>query len=109
MQHEAADKEVEFFKTTRYYRNAYEAYLKDDIQSTEDHANVVILQEKTQNQAQGDGIQKSKDDSKNQNIKDNLSEKEDNDSKKRARKCICEDIHEYKECPYIVSSVRTSD
>jgi hypothetical protein len=94
MQHEVADKEVEFFKTTCYYRNAYEAYLKDDIQSTKDHANVITLQGK----AQGDEVQKSKD----QNIKNNLSKKE-------ARKCVCEDIHEYKECSYIVSSARKSD
>jgi hypothetical protein len=69
--------------------------LKDE-ESIRDHANAVTLQDKTQNQAQSD--QKSK----NQNIKNNLS-------KKKARKCVCEDIHESDECSYIVSSARTSD
>ena len=91
MQHEAADKEVEFFKTTRYYRNAYEAYLKDDIH---DFANMITLQDKTQNQsAQEDEAQKSKD-------------QKNNSLKKKARKCVCEDIHEFKKCSYIVSSAR---
>jgi hypothetical protein len=81
MQHEVADKEVKFFKTTRYYRNVYEAYLKDDIQSIRDHANAIKLQEKTQDQsAQKDEVQKSQNDSKN-----NLKNK-DNLLKKRARK-----------------------
>jgi hypothetical protein len=44
---------------------------------------------------------------------DNLSNKkdnpEDNRSKKRARKCVCEDIHEFEECSYIVSSARKPD
>ncbi len=95
IQHEAAEKPLNFFKTIRAYRNAYEEYLKDE-ESIRDHANAVTLQDKTQNQAQSD--QKSK----NQNIKNNLS-------KKKARKCVCEDIHESDECSYIVSSARTSD
>jgi hypothetical protein len=94
MQHETADKSIEFFKTTRYYRNACEAYLKDEV-SIRDHANAATLQGKTQDQsAQGDGAQKSKD---------------NNPSKKGARKCVCEEIHEFDECSYIVSSARTSD
>ncbi len=57
VQHEAADKEVEFFKTTRYYRTTYEAYIKNDF----DHANVITLQGKTQDQsAQEDEAQKNK-------------------------------------------------
>jgi hypothetical protein len=65
MQHEAADKDVEFFKTTRYYRNACEAYLKDESSLVRDHANAATLQGKTQDQsAQGDEAQKSKDGSK---------------------------------------------
>jgi hypothetical protein len=59
---------------------------------------VITLQEKIQNQAQKDEAQKSK----NQNIKNNSS-------KKKARKCVCENIHEYKECSYIVSSAKKSD
>jgi hypothetical protein len=101
MQHEAADKSIEFFKTIRYYRNACEAYLKDE--SSRGHANATILQDKTQ----GDEAQKSK------NQKNNPSNKRDNPgdnrSKKEARKCVCDEIHEFDECSYIVSSTRTSD
>jgi hypothetical protein len=49
IQHEAAEKPVNFFKTTRAYRNAYEAYMKDEY--SHGHTNVVTLQDKTQNQA----------------------------------------------------------
>jgi hypothetical protein len=78
MQHEIVDKSIEFFKKTRYYRNACEAYLKDDIR---DHVNAVTLQDKTQNQAQLD--QKSKD----QNIKNSIfSNKKDNLEDNRSKK-----------------------
>ncbi len=97
IQHEAAKKALNFFKTTRAYRNAYETYLKDEV-SVRDHANAATLQGKTQNQAQRDEAQKSK----NQNTKDNPS-------KKRARKCVCDEIYEFEECPYIVSSARKPD
>ncbi len=91
MQHETADKSIEFFKTTRYYRNACEAYLKDESSSLiRDHVNAIILQSKTQK----DEAQKSKN---------------NNSSKKRARKCVCREIHEFDECSYIVSSTRKSD
>ncbi len=51
MQHEIVDNEVKFFKTTHYYKNAYEAYLKDDIQLIRDYANTITLQEKIQDQS----------------------------------------------------------
>jgi hypothetical protein len=92
---EAAEKEVEFFKTTRAYRNAV---LKES-GHTSSYANAAALQGKNQDQAQGDEAQKSKD----HNTKDN------NPSKKGARKCVCGEIHEFEECSYIVSSARTSD
>jgi hypothetical protein len=56
------------------------------------------LQDKTENQsAQEDGAQKSK------------NSKKDNTSKKKARKCVCEEIHEFEECSYIVSLARKPD
>jgi hypothetical protein len=67
-------------------------------ESIRDHANAITLQDKIQNQsAQKDEAQKSKNSIKN------------NHSKKRARKCVCDEIHEFEECSYIVSSARTSD
>ncbi len=101
IQHEAAEKALNFFKTTRAYRNAYEAYLKDEV-SVRDHVNAVILQGKNQDQsAQRDEAQKSKN--------NNPSNKKDNLSKKRARKCVCDEIHEFDKCSYIVSSTRKPD
>jgi hypothetical protein len=75
--------------------------LKDESSLVRGHANAVTLQGKTQDQAQGDETQKSKN--------NNLSNKEDKPSKKGARKCVCEDIHEFEECSYIVSSARKPD
>jgi hypothetical protein len=99
---EAAEKEVEFFKTTRAYRNAV---LKESFNASDhsSYANAATLQDKISDQSD----QKSKDQKNNlSNKRDNLG---DNPSKKGARKCVCGDIHEFKECPYIVSSARTSD
>jgi hypothetical protein len=89
---------VEFFKIIRAYRNAMlkesdSAFIEITISR---YSNAVILQSKTSDQSD----QKSKD--HNLKTRDNLS-------KKGARKCVCEDIHEFKECSYIVSSARTSD
>ncbi len=62
MQHETADKEMKFFKIIRYYKTTYKTYIKDDF----DHANVITLQEKTQDQsAQRNKASKSQNDSKN--------------------------------------------
>jgi hypothetical protein len=59
------------------------------------------LQDKTSNQSD----QKSK----NNNFSNKRDNPGDNPSKKRARKCVCGDIHEFNECSYIVSSVRKPD
>jgi hypothetical protein len=86
---------VEFFKITKAYRNAV---LKKSFDASDhsSYANAVILQGKTPNQS----------DSKS---KDHNPKTRDNHSKKGARKCVCGEIHEFKECSYIVSSARTSD
>jgi hypothetical protein len=79
--------------------------LKDEV-SVRDHANAITLQGKTQDQAQKDEAQKSKNQKNLSNKEDNP---EDNPSKKKARKCVCGEIHEFDECSYIVSSAKTSD
>jgi hypothetical protein len=61
MQHETADKEIDFFKTTRYYRNACESYLKDDSKT----ANLATLQGKKQD----DDDDKGQDHEKSRTIK----------------------------------------
>jgi hypothetical protein len=89
---------VKFFKITRAYRNVV---LKES-DHTSSYANAITLQSKTQNQlAQRDEAQKSKN--------NNPANKRDKLSKKRARKCVYEEIHEFEECSYIFSSTRTSD
>jgi hypothetical protein len=95
---------VKFFKTTRAYRNAV---LKENDHTSSSYANTVTLQDKTQDQAQRDEAQKSKNNNPS-NKGDNLKTR-DNTSKKRARKCACDEIHEFEECSYIVSSARKSD
>jgi hypothetical protein len=76
--------------------------LKDESSLIRDHVNAIILQDKTQDQsAQRDEAQKSKN--------NNSANKRDKLSKKRVRKCVCDEIHEFEECSYIVSSTRTSD
>jgi hypothetical protein len=93
----AAEKSVEFFKITRAYR----IVVARENQSS--YANAVILQSKTSDQSD----QKSKNQKNNSwNKRDNSG---DNPSKKRVRKCVCEEIHKFKECSYIVSSTRTFD
>jgi hypothetical protein len=57
---------------------------------------VITLQDKTQDQTQRDEAQKSKN-------------QKNNPSKKGARKCVCDEIHEFEEYAYIVSSARKPD
>ncbi len=46
-QHETAEKNLNFFKITRAYRNAYEAFVEDE-KYARDHTNAAMLQETSQ-------------------------------------------------------------
>jgi hypothetical protein len=95
MQHEAADKSINFFKTTRYYRNAGESPLKED-KTSRHTVNAVILQELTQDQS-------ANKENKSQNDKNDRTEDYKDDE------CICEATHAFKDCSYIISSKRETD
>ncbi len=70
--------------------------------TTSRYSNAATLQGKTQDQSFRE--EKTMDNkSKGHGAKDN------NPSERKARKCVGGDIHEFKECPCIVSSIRTSD
>jgi hypothetical protein len=105
---DAAQQKVEFFRTTRSYRNAV---LKEsgpgasaaiENATTSRYSNAATLRGKTQDQSSQE--EKPMDNkSKGHGAKDN------NPLGKGARKCVGGDIPEFKECPYIVPSIRTSD
>ena len=95
MQHEAAEKKIDFFKIIRHYRIVCETHLKDDVTKTSRHTvNAVILQKQTQKQSA-------------------LTESESDESSKKDEyndeKCLCEDVHAFQNCLYIMSSKRESD
>jgi hypothetical protein len=91
---DAAQQTVEFFRITRSYRNAV---LKESgnaaIEPTSRYSNAIILHGKKQNQSD----QKAK--------KKPLNNKSSND-KFKERKCVCDEMHLFKECLYIVTAAR---
>ncbi len=92
----AAEKSVEFFKTTRAYRIVVN---RKNLTSSRDIANAVILQEITQDQVKNKSFNQNEQKSINKN-----KSKKHNDSinQKKNEKCICEEEHLFKKCSYIV-------
>ncbi len=88
-QHKTADKDIEFFKTTRIYR---EVIQKESSMFSSRTVNVATLQEQSQNEKKKNN---KTDDKKN--------------VKKKGRKCLCLKMHLFKECFYICKSTRSSD
>ncbi len=88
-QHKTADKDIEFFKTIRTYKEAVqkENSLSSSFFKT---ANVVTLHEQTQNEKK-----------KNKNNK--IDKK---NVKKKSRKCLCLKMHLFEECDYICKATR---
>jgi hypothetical protein len=82
---------VDFFHTTREYRNEVEMTLKNA--RIADQANAT-LQGKTQDQAESGHSHES----------GHCPGHED--EKFKGRKCVCGEMHLFKECPYIVTSAR---
>ncbi len=87
-QHKTADKDIEFFKTIRTYK---EVVQKESSMSSNKTANVATLQEQTQNEKK----------------KNNKIDKRN--VKKRDRKCLCLEMHLFEECVYICKSTRSSE
>jgi hypothetical protein len=92
-QHKTADKDIEFFKTTKTYREAVqkESSLSSSSSKT---ANVATLQRQTQNK-------------KKKNNKDNKIDKRN--VKKKNKKCLCLEMHLFEECDYICKATRSSE
>ncbi len=93
---DAAQQTVEFFRITRSYRNT--VLKESDSAAIENvtisrYSNAAILHGKKQDQAD----QKAK--------KKPLKNKSSND-KFKGRKCVCDEMHLFKECLYIVTAVR---
>jgi hypothetical protein len=89
--HRAADREMNFFHTIRKYRNEMKMILKNA--RIADQINV-ILQSKTQNQAESGHSHES----------GHCPDHED--EKFKDRKCVCDEMHLFKECLYILTSAR---
>ncbi len=91
-QHKTADKDIEFFKTIKTYR---EAVQKENSLSSSSFktANVATLQRQTQNEKK-----------KNKNNKIDKR-----NVKKKSRKCLCLEMHLFEECDYICKATRSSE
>jgi hypothetical protein len=88
-QHKTTDKDIEFFKTIRTYR---EVVQKESSMSFNRTANVATLQKQSQNEKK-----KNNKDADKRNVK------------KRDRKCLCLKMHLFEECVYICKSTRSSE
>jgi hypothetical protein len=90
IQHQAVEKSLNFFKTTRAFRNAYESFLKNE-KTIKDTIETVTLQDVDQNQ-----------------IDSHICTMNDkNDEKDKKKICICDQIHLFSYCSYIVSINRS--
>ncbi len=90
-QHKTADKDIEFFKTIRTYK---EVVQKESSTSSFKTANVAMLQRQTQNE-------------KKKNNKNNKTDKRN--VKKNDRKCLCLKMHLFEECDYICKTTRSCE
>ncbi len=92
IQHQTIEKFLNFFKITRAYRNAYENFLKNE-KSIKDMIEAITLQSVDQNQ-----------------IDFHICTKNDkNDEKHKNKTCICDQIHLFSQCSYIVSVNKISE
>jgi hypothetical protein len=94
IQHQTVKKDLNFFKTIRVYRNAYENFLRNNKSVDRDIVEKITLQEIDQNDA---NLQI---DSKNDKQNDGQNDKE--------KTCVYDQVHLFKKCLYIVSENRKS-
>jgi hypothetical protein len=99
-EHRAAGREVDFFHTTREYRNEVEMTLKNA--RIAGQANAAILHGKTHDQADQSGHSLGS----GHNHGSGHHCPGHGDEKFKGRKCVCGEVHLFKECPYIVTSAR---
>jgi hypothetical protein len=89
IQHQAVEKSLNFFKIICAYKNAYENFLRNE-KSIKDMIETVTLQSIDQNQ-----------------INSHICTKK-SDEKHKNKICICDQIHLFSQCSYIVSVNKTS-
>jgi hypothetical protein len=98
---DAAQQTVKFFRTTRSYRNAV---LKEsgnaaiENVTTSRYSNAATLHGKTQDQSSKDQA--------GQKAEEKSLDNKSSDDKFKGRKCVCGEIHLFKECLYIVIAAR---
>ncbi len=91
IQHQTIERFLNFFKITRAYRNAYENFLRND--KVKDMIDAITLQSVDQDQ-----------------VDLHICTKNDKDEDKHKDKfCICDQIHLFSQCSYIVSVNKTSE
>ncbi len=88
IQHQAVEKDLDFFKIIRAYRNAYENFLRDE-KSIKGMIGAATLQRADQDQANPYICTKK------------------GDEKHKRQTCICGQVHLFSQCPYIVSANRS--
>ncbi len=113
----AAEKSVDFFKITRTYRIVVNRENQSFFSSSR-FANAAILQDVTQDQSTRDESFNQSEQSFNQDGQgqsgsgqagqSNKGKSKDNNPRKLNERCICRDMHIFKECSYIVSFNRKS-
>jgi hypothetical protein len=97
---------MDFFHITREYRNEMKMTLKNARIS--DQINAITLQSKTQNQADQSDQNPESDHSlgSGHNHESGHCPDDHGDEKFKDRKCVCDEMHLFKKCSYIVTSAR---
>jgi hypothetical protein len=89
IQHQAIEKDLNFFKIIYAYKDAYENFLRNE-KSIKDMIEAITLQKVDQNQVDSHICTKK------------------NDEKHKNKICICDQVHLFSQCSYIVSVNKTS-
>jgi hypothetical protein len=108
-EHRAAGREMDFFHTTREYRNEVKMTLK--IARISGQVNAATLHGKTNDQADQSGHDPESQsghshDSGHCPGSGHCPESGHEDEKFKDRKCVCDEVHLFKKCLYIVTSAR---
>ena len=106
-QHEAIEKDLDFFKTIRAYKNVIETFLRKE-KMIRDHANAATLQKITQNDQKDDENDESDENKKKKNKKKNKNEDSSASSRKK-NECLCHEVHRFADCSYIIKFKRKDE
>jgi hypothetical protein len=90
---DAAQQKVKFFRITRSYKNVVQKKSENAI-IISSYSNAITLHDKTQNQ-----VDQLKEKFRNKSLNDKF----------RRRKCVCDEMHLFRECFYIVITIKKSE